>query len=198
MKRVCAFDLATRCGFAHGRANEKPVSGVWDLKAGGATNAAAGGELLRRLAILWAAAPPDLVVKEAPIYPARMRELENAWHSIAYTHGLHAVLEAMCELYKIQFTNVQASTWRKHFIGQTQIGRPGLSSMGLSSKKEIRRATKLAAVRRCHMLGHMPAHCDDVDQAEACGIWDYGVHAIAKSQTLAGRELTLFGGEPGA
>lgn len=174
--KILALDLAVRTGFAFGGPGSPVASGVVALKKPNEDRSVAFGNLIAWLDERLRADRPDMVIREAPLALQAFRTLGNAAFTVRVTHGLHGIVEAMCQRYGIRSEEAADATVRKHFIGRANCGN--------------RQATKAAVIQRCHVLGYMPRDAHDNDRADACALFDYA------SATFGGRrdkELHLFG-----
>lgn len=180
MRRLLwAFDVGNQCGFACGEIDDRsPQSGSWVLRRASEHRAVGTYNLIKMLNDLWSEEKPLMVVKEAPIEVSGMMRLGNGAHGILTTHILHGHIETMCQAYGVPFENVPAATVRKHFVGFGNLKRDDAKRM---------------ALERCHLVGHLPRDCRDLDRAEACAVWDYGAATALSKKKLHGNELYLFG-----
>jgi hypothetical protein len=98
------------------------------------------------------------------VFEASMR-LVNAEHGYdsAFTLiSLQAVARRAATRAGALVYPVNVGTWRKHFIGSGNLPGP---------------VAKKKAQERCTQLGYT---FQNVDAAEACGVWDYGVHTYCR------------------
>lgn len=175
-RMIFALDLGIRAGFASGVANQtRPDSGTVVLKRPNEHRSVAFSNLICFLNEKWSKDRPSLVVKETMLPLQAFRNLENAQHTVQMTSGLHAITEAMCVRFGIDFKDVADSTIRKHFIGRAKCG--------------TRADTKAAVVRRCQLLALMPRECGDDNRADAIATWSWAV-AVHSGRAAA---LHLFG-----
>lgn len=154
--QILALDLATRTGWACGRAQDPvPVSGSVRFGRNGSTPAAVlyacrqwlGGFLSGNPAV-------QLVVFEAPLIPMFKRGATNI-ATIRQLMGLCAVVEEL--LYAkggYDVREAKVSEVRNHFIGH-------------NPKREI---AKAKTIYNCKMLGWDPV---DDNAADALALWDY-------------------------
>lgn len=168
---ILTLDLGTRMGIARGAPGAPEPSFLLLRKPND------GREIAYKRLIGFlnkAIADVDLVFKEAMMPLAGMRDKSTSAKGVEVTMGYHAIVEGMCARRGVRLEERHPSTVRKHFIG---VGR------GTS-----RAATKRAVIKRCHLIGTLPATCFDDDQADALALHDYA------SVHFAGRvpELHLF------
>lgn len=174
---IFAMDLGARCGFCTGIPGDaKPLSGTFVLKKPAEPRAVAFSNLICALNEHWSEVRPALVVKEAMLPLQAFSRLGNAAHTVRMTAGLHAIVEAMCVRFGVQFEDIADSTVRKHFIGAANTGG--------------RAGTKAAVVNRAKLLGYLPADCEDDNRADACATWDYAAHTFGHALS---DKLHLFG-----
>ena len=173
---IFALDLGVRCGFACGRPNVSPRSGIVLLKQAKEPRAIAGANLMAWLCDEWGKEQPALVVKEAALPLQAYKDRGNSEDAVKMAYALHGIMEALCVRFCVPCESVHPATIRKHFIGQ---GRAG-----------SRTATKAAVVQRAILLGYIPRGCTDDDRADACSIWDFACAAYAQRIPAT---LHLFG-----
>jgi hypothetical protein len=172
-----ALDLATRTGFAKGRPGERPFSGAILLKRTGQPRAVALGNLIAFLNDEWSIETPKLVCTEAPLSLGAFATIGSSEANVRMHHGLHGVVEGMCGRFGCRLIEANNAKVRKHFIGVGNMGD--------------RDATKLAVVRRCHMLGLMPKDSNDNDRADAIALHDWSCATFGRRSTSI-QELVLF------
>lgn len=175
---IFALDIAIHTGFAVGSAGALPRSGVVTLKKRGETRDVAFYNMRKFLENEWKAARPTLVVKEAPFMLGAFGRRSNSQETVMLAYGLHAQAESMAYEYGIRCEQAPAQTIRKHFIGRANMG----------SREE----TKLAVVKRCHLLGLMPKDRFDDNRADACAVWDWACAKYVR-KSVTGKTLYLWG-----
>ena len=180
---IVALDLAIAAGFAIGRAGERPRSGSVRLKKRGETERVAWRNLGCFLRDQFAFERPELVVYEAALDPAAMREIGNSSHTVAMQWGHVAAVEAICGPLGVRTQAVNVQTVRKHFTGRARWGD--------------RDEAKRAVIERCWMLGYFGRDCADHDRADACAALDYAC-AVYGRRPLGSKELVMFGERPSA
>lgn len=173
---ILGLDLATRTGFACGKAGERPDVGVVELKARGEGPEVAYGNLIAWLNTTLARTP-DLVVKEAPPALQGFARLGNAAATVRMTYGMHGIVEGMCARFGIRCEEVAASKVRKHFLGAANMGD--------------RATTKRAVIERCHLLGLLPRDCHEDNKADAIAVFDWASATFARRH-FGAHELRLF------
>lgn len=175
---IFALDLATRAGVASGRPGEKPRAWAVHLKKPNDERGVAFGNLIAHLDAEWRKDRPGLVVKEQPLALQGFANLGNAANVVRMTHGLHAVVEAMCARYGIRCVEVSDARARKFFIGRGRLGD--------------RQKTKQAVIDRCIQLGYLTILNADDDKADAICTWAWACEALGHYPPS---ELHLFQGE---
>lgn len=176
---VLGLDLGSnRTGFAYGPVGRTPQSGVVVLRKADEHESIAYSNLLAFLAQRFSAGPPRMVVKEAPL-PVAAFAREGSAQSLVITYGMHAVCEAACVRFGVEFYNAADSTVRKHFIG---VGRTG-----------SRRATKAMVIARCQQLGYISRDEADEDRADALATWDFACARLCREPP---RYLSMFPPQP--
>lgn len=174
---IFALDLgAAATGVATGCPNERPSSRVIPLKRKDEESAIAFANLMAFLGEEWIKSTPALVVKEAPLPLQGFAHLGNSQAAVEMTYGLHAIVSGLAARFNIPCKDAHPSSVRRHFIGKARVG--------------TRAATKVAVVQRCHLLGYMPRHINEDNQADALAIWDF---ASATFGGRAAKVLHLFG-----
>ncbi len=108
------------------------------------------------------------------VFEASMRVVnqEHSYDSAFVLISLQAVARRAAKRAGARIIPVNVATWRKHFIGSGNL--PG-------------HVAKQKAQQRCTQLGYT---FQNVDVAEACGVWDYGI------QTYCRKGLNLAHGSP--
>lgn len=185
---VLSLDLATRTGWAIGKAGEPPKSGGLRLKKPdeSAERAAVNlGYFLRNILVM-KIGKPDLVAYEAPLDPAAVysgranagvRPQNSA--SISMPWMLVGVVELMCDFYAVETLKVNRQSCLKLFTGRSRWGsRP-------EAKKQV--------LERAKLLGLIPADCKDDDRADAVAVHHFASVTRAR---VAPAELVMF--QPGA
>lgn len=175
---ILALDLATRVGWACGRPGEYPRSGIIILKKTGEPRGVAFGNFIAWLQSKISDERSALIVKEAPMALQAFRMVSSSEDNVRLQLGLHAIIEAMAQRFGVEIEDVSASTVRKHFIGQSNMGE--------------RAATKRAVVQRCHILRLMPRECVDDNRADALAIHDWAC-AIYGRRPYGSNNLVMFG-----
>jgi hypothetical protein len=178
---VLALDLSVNTGFAIGCAGERPRSGSVRLKKRGETERIAWRNLGCFLRDQFAFERPELVVYEAALDPAAMRDIGNSSHTIAMQWGHVAAVEAICGPLGVRTLAVHVQTVRRHFTGRARWGE--------------RDEAKRAVVERCWMLGYFGRDCADHNRADACAAFDYAC-AVYGRRPLGSNELVMFGERP--
>lgn len=168
--QIFTLDLGNTTGFAAGAPGDKPTSGIVILKASSEKIDVAFSNLIVFLQEQFEARRPQLVVKEQMLPLEAFMALGNAERTVRAHAGFHAIVEAMCKRYSIDWDEKSDATIRKHFIGKGRLG--------------TRKETKDAVINRCHLLGLMPRDCDDDNRADALAIHDwacatYGAHSAS-------------------
>jgi hypothetical protein len=171
---VLALDLGVRTGYCHGARGMPPTSGSVRLKTKDERASLGFCQLTRFLSEQLGTLKPSLVVKEAALPLQAFANLGNSARVVRFTFGLHAIVEAMCELHRIEWRDVADSTARKHFLGQGRMG----------SRDETKRRVIQGAIMR----GWVPATCEDDNRADACAVWDWAAHTPPNKLFLLGEE----------
>jgi hypothetical protein len=170
---ILALDLATRLGWAQGRAGETPTYGSVLLAQPGDAPGAVFGRFLSWLVAHYNETKPDVVCFEAPMAPSVMAG--KTTKSVArILFGLPAIAEALAYRWHIQAFEADVSDVRGHFIGSRRL------------KSAI---AKRAVFDRCRHLGWKPA---DDNVSDALAILDY-CQAI-RSPRYAALTTPLFEG----
>lgn len=120
---------------------------------------------------------PAMVVKEAPLTLAAFSDHRVAEAVVRSAFALHGVIAGMCVRHGVECRDANEATVTKHFTGK---GRHG-----------GRAERKAAIIRRCRLLGYVPADCNDEDRCDALACWDWASATIA----LAPGAFRLFGEE---
>ena len=155
---LLALDLnSTRSGWAFGGPSDSvPRSGVWQLPGGGDLQRCCGG-LYNSISTLCKLVHPKFVIIEAPLQMGG-----RSAHTALVLMMLYGAATAAGHNAGARVEPVAVSTWRKHFIGH--------GNMKGDEAKDL-------AMQRCKMF-RWPV--ENHDQAEALGIWDYGVSKYCK------------------
>lgn len=117
---ILALDLSTRCGWACGRAGDRPDYGtirIGGQREGGNLGLAFAGAV-DAIADLHAVQHFERVVMEAPLPPAAQTHAHTARMQL----GLAAVVELWCWRRDIPCTEASALTVRGKVIGRTRFG----------------------------------------------------------------------------
>lgn len=175
---IFALDIATHTGFAVGLPGQMPRSGVVTLKKRGEPHSEAFFNMMRFLEAQWRRERPVLVAKEAHLRLQAYQMFGNSEARIELDFGLHAIVEAMARSFGIPCEQAEAVTIRKHFLGKARMG----------SREE----TKMAVVKRCHLLGLMPKDRFDDNRADACATWDWACAKYMR-KSVTGKTLYLWG-----
>ncbi len=152
--RILALDLATKAGFAMGRAGEKPRAWSKRLR----TSEDAPERAFKRLGIelrdLFTLELPDLVVVEAPLAGGLIGNSNMA--TVYQLNGLVGGVFTICGPYGIRCIKANVQTVRKHVVGRARPDNP-----------------KKAVLDRCKALGYLPPECfdDNIADAVAMHIW---------------------------
>jgi hypothetical protein len=179
------IDAATKCGFARGRAGEKPRAWSQTLKGPQDDPERA----FRKLGILlrdqFTLAIPDLVVVEAPMLVGAMAERDRETGEVKFksspqTHylltGLAAVVFGISGPYGARAIKANVQRVRKHVLGK---GRP--------------QNPKRAVLERMWQIGWMDRSCKDDNSADAAAMFLWASDTYGKPAT---RELHMFGEAP--
>jgi hypothetical protein len=156
---IYCLDLGITTGFAKGKPGDAPVSGTVRLKQKGESIDIAFSNLIAFLCEQFETEKPALVIKEKMLALQAFATIGNAESTVRAHAGYHAIVEALCVRFGVDWDEVADSTARKHFIG---IGRTG-----------DREETKRAVVARCHALKIMPPDCHDDNRGDALAVWDW-------------------------
>lgn len=178
---VWALDIGIRCGFCYGLPGAVPVSGSVILKKSDEDRCVAFGNLIWFLHDRWSKQRPHLFVKERRFSMAASKTRNNSQAANDMAGGLHGIAEGMCNRFGVPWIredhDVADSTMRKHFIGRGRMG--------------TREDTKAAMLTRCKALKLMPADCDDDNQADAIGAWDWACATFAMRSESSKRLVFL-------
>jgi hypothetical protein len=174
MGAILALDLGIQMGWCQGPSN----SGSVRLRAPGAPEGVAEGNLIAWLHGHLYLHSPEVVVKESPLSLQGFANTHNSQEIVERTYGLHRIVLGMCNRFGIRCESVHPSTYRKHFIGRANCG--------------ARQDTKAAVIERCHLLKYLPRGCIDEDRADACAIWDWATAHFGRRRHGA-KDLHLFG-----
>lgn len=184
---LCCLDLARRTGIAYGDSAEMPRVETWDLGAGRDGPAHYAGTLGYKLRTFLRENPhPDRFVIEEYMPPAASK---NQTATISQMM-LHGAVHAIGGIYRIPVTSVLVATVRKSFCGRTTAMPRGKGKATPREKAEMRKANKLMVLDRAKLLGYLPTHCTDDNQADACALFDWAKMNVAHE---APGELRLFG-----
>jgi len=123
---------------------------------------------------------PFMLVKEAPFSLAAFSDKTSAEATVKSTYGLHCVVEGMCDRHGVECRDAYESTVTKHFTSKGRWGG--------------RAERKAAIMRRCRLLGYVPAGCNDEDRCDALAVWDWASATIARMPGA----FRLFGEERAA
>lgn len=156
---IFCLDLGVTSGFAKGRPGDAPVSGTVRLKKPGESIDIAFANLISFLCEQFEVDRPALVVKEKMLSLQAYASIGNAEKTVRAHAGYHAIVEAVCVRFGIEWDDIADSTARKHFLGRAHMG--------------ARDETKAAVVARCQLLGLIPKDCKDDNRADACCIHDW-------------------------
>ena len=178
---LLTLDLGKRTGFADGMPATRPRAGAVLLAKDREGRAVAVSNMIAWLEGEFAAGVPALVVKEAALPLQAFLKRENAEATVRLTYALHGAVEGMCVRFGIRCEDVAVATARKHFLG-----RPNLGS---------REDTKLAVVKRCHLLKLLRPEVDDDNIADALCIHDWAGATFFR-RSASSKELYFFGEQP--
>lgn len=120
---------------------------------------------------------PAMVVKEAPLSLAAFSDHRVAEAVVRSAFALHGVIAGMCVRHGVECRDAYEATVTKHFTGKGRWGG--------------RAERKAAIIRRCRLLGYVPADCADEDRCDALAVWDWASATIARAPGA----LRLFGEE---
>ena len=123
---------------------------------------------------------PFMLVKEAPFSLAAFSDHRVAESVVRSAYALHGVIAGMCVRHGVECRDAHEATVTKHFTGK---GRHG-----------GRPERKAAIIRRCRLLGYVPADCNDEDRCDALACWDFAAATYARAPSA----LRLFGEEKAA
>lgn len=186
---IIGLDVGRLLGVAVGVPGLVPQSYSIALAKPSAGLAAQGWNLIKLLDLLLSghdplnpAAPagpkPFMLVKEAPLSIEAL--LKIGAHSIPSTLGMHLIVRAMCFGHGVRCEDAHVGTVTKHFLGSAKTGG--------------RAERKAAIIRRCRLLGYVPADCNDEDRCDALACWDFAAATYARAPSA----LRLFGEEKAA
>lgn len=161
MTSPLCLDLATKTGWAFGRAGAQPLSGTFGLPGGNECLGVFAAEFVSWLTKKVRALKPSEIVFEAPILPrAKLNrdgeiEMGTTLATVRKLHGLCILTEFVAEAEGIASSEIGSSEWRHPFLGDQY------------PRKGKRDDFKRAAFRVCRMHGWHPS---TDDEAEALGI----------------------------
>jgi hypothetical protein len=181
---IMALDVATKLGYAIGRAGEKPRAGSERLKRPDDPSQRACKKLGIWLRDQFAFELPDLVVIEAPVNIGGMIDwkkdsgerptFRSTPETISLLHRLVGGVETICGPYGIRCESANVQSVRKHVVGKARPENP-----------------KQAVLARCQMLGYLPKDSRDTDAADAVALHIYASDVICRAKPAG---LVLFGG----
>lgn len=151
MAMIMAFDLATATGWCAGDGAAMPHLGNVNMPGGGEPGPfmAFWHNWLQRHLDDW---KPDHIVFEAPILPQT-----TSFKTVRKLQGMAAVLEMVCDLRKLDYSEVGASTVKKYLTGS-----------GGGKKPDMMRWAK-----------HIGVNPKTFDEADAFGVWLYSIQFLA-------------------
>jgi hypothetical protein len=156
---ILALDIASRTGFAHGYATDKPIIGSKQLSYSDMENVEIFAKAAHWIATLSRDLPITDAFIEAPIAPQVMMGKTNPATSLLLL-GLFGVISGHIGARGIRIKVVPVPTWRKAFLGA-----------GMLKSKDA----KDRSLKQCANLGWS---VDNHDAAEAAGIWFYGTQVL--------------------
>lgn len=164
--KILAIDAATRCGFAWGDSNGKPVSLSHRLKGPEDEPERAFKRLGIILRDMFSADAPELVVVEAPMsMGAMIRKDEDSERGFKFAsnpstiyllNGLIGVVFGICGPYGIRARTANVQAVRKDFLGKARPQDP-----------------KRSVLARCVQLGWLDKDCKDDNRADALSLWSH-------------------------
>lgn len=176
---ILALDLAVSTGFCIGRAGQRPVrTGCARLKGPKDERGVAGRNLGCLIRDLCATDWPDMVVIEAAMHAAAKGEKGNGGFSVEVAWLLVGAVYGFCGPQGLRVEKAHVQTVRKHFTGHGRWGG--------------RDEAKRAVVERCHLLGLMPRHRHDDNEADAIAIHDWACATFARGASVPSN-LVMFG-----
>jgi crossover junction endodeoxyribonuclease RuvC len=178
--RILALDLATKTGWAYGKAGSRPKYGVERLKKP-TDDVTRACRTLGRLIVRFCRDEdfrPALIVYEAPLTPfaGHADQRQRSIESVIMPQQLVGAVESNAEHWGVPCRPVHAGSVRKHFCGRANFGD--------------RSATKKAVIERCHALRLLPADVKDDNIADAVACWSYACTKFAGHREEA---LLMFG-----
>jgi len=185
--RILALDLARRMGFAIGEAGDIPRAGAKLLASKEEPPAAGAQELGRFIRDMIVLDKPDVVVVEHWLHPSAQRSGDVVLWQLHLHGALHGVLGCW---HGIRFEQVAPATVRKHFCGAASAAPRRGRERTAREQRADRAATKDMVIDRAVMLGYLPKTRRDDDIADACALWDWAAHTIARSTP---QRLVMFG-----
>lgn len=161
---IWAFDLATRCGVAHGnpprcledldsyvvKIRNNPDEDYWQLAR----------NFLKYLYDVLKNTRPDLIVWEAPLSVHAKFDRPQNEGALLLPHKLEDRLRDVCEDVDIPWRRSDVNVMRRTFLGQAR---------GRIKKTAIKRAM----CDQCHLWGYLPSQCWEDNRADAIGHWHY-------------------------
>lgn len=174
---ILGMDIATSCGLAWGRADERPEVMTWNLREGGKGRPKRLAWLLHSCSVFFANLRPDMLVYEAGMGLNAAMQVGTNEDVFAFLRGAIGIVEATAVLAQIPVIDaVKVQDARKHLVGSGRI--PKGEGKGL-------------VFQRCKML-RWPV--TNLDESDACAIWSYG---CGKASPLTAHMTTpLFSGAP--
>lgn len=176
---ILAIDAATNCGFALGKAGERPVSWSERMRDRDDDPERAFRKMGIALRDIFAVNSVDLVAVEAPVNPRAFIEKDEEAKdgfkfksnpsTIFMLGGLVASVFALCGPYGIRARMANVQAVRKHFLGVARPADP-----------------KAAVLARCHQLRYLPPECRDDNRADAVALhsWASGNFAGASARQI--------------
>lgn len=179
---ILAIDAATNCGFAMGKAGDRPRTWSRRLKAPADDPERAFKKLGIEMRDVFCVERPDLVVVEAPILMGAMAKADPETGEVKFRSspqanylltGLVGVVFGICGPYGVRAIKANVQSVRLHVLGK---GRPA--------------DPKRAVLERMWLIGYLDKDCRDDNRADAAAlhVWASDVHGKP-----ATRSLHLFG-----
>ena len=169
--KILALDPAEyKLGWALGDAGSLPKVGVLKLRDGKAERTE---EAIGRFA-LWLhgqLSGVDLLAVEHFLPSGALKGFTSA-DTREGQIGLAYAARAVAAIHGVPYRSQYPNEIRKHFLGK--------ASMGSSNE------TKRAVIKRCQLLGYIPATCKDDNMADACAVYDFASsHFASKAAAFA-------------
>jgi hypothetical protein len=174
---ILGMDIATSCGLAWGRPDERPKTMTWDLREGGKGRPKRLAHLANQCRDFFCSTQPDVLFYEAGMTLGVAQRIGTSDETFSFLRGAIGVVEASAVLAHIPFIEaVDVQEARKHLLGS-----------GRLPKGEGKRLV----FDRCKAL-RWPVANDD--ESDACAIWSLG---CGKMNPITAHLTTpLFSGAP--